>query len=66
MRHGAGTARGPAIGTAGFERVAVKGNNRVPAPPPSMTDNISLLIDFSVEVGNFWLEIYSFVIMLSN
>ena len=34
----------PAIGTAGLERVAVRGNNLVPAPPPSITDNISLLI----------------------
>src|SRR5215213_10792819 len=34
----------PAIGTAGFERVEVKGCNRVPAPPPKITDKISLLI----------------------
>ena len=34
----------PAIGTAGFERLAVKGNNLVPAPPPNITDKICLLI----------------------
>jgi hypothetical protein len=34
----------PAIGTAGFERLAVKGYNLVPAPPPKITDNICLLI----------------------
>ena len=38
----------PAIGTAGLERVAVSGNNLVPAPPPSITDNISLLISSGV------------------
>jgi hypothetical protein len=27
----------PAIGTAGFERAAVKGYNLVPAPPPNIT-----------------------------
>lgn len=31
----------PAIGTAGFDRLAVKGYNLVPAPPPNMTDKIS-------------------------
>jgi hypothetical protein len=31
----------PAIGTAGFERLAVRGYNLVPAPPPNMTDKIS-------------------------
>jgi hypothetical protein len=31
----------PAMGTAGFERLAVRGYNRVPAPPPNMTDKIS-------------------------
>jgi hypothetical protein len=35
----------PAIGTAGFDRLAVNGNKRVPAPPPKITDNICLLID---------------------
>jgi hypothetical protein len=34
----------PAIGTAGLERVAVRGDNLVPAPPPNITDSISLLI----------------------
>src|SRR5687768_15574173 len=34
----------PAMGTAGLERVAVNGNKRVPAPPPKITDNTSLLI----------------------
>jgi hypothetical protein len=32
----------PAIGTAGFERLAVSGYKRVPAPPPKITDKISL------------------------
>ena len=27
----------PAIGTAGFDQVAVKGDNLLPAPPPNMT-----------------------------
>jgi hypothetical protein len=27
----------PAMGTAGFERLAVNGYNRVPAPPPNIT-----------------------------
>ena len=44
----------PAIGTAGLERVAVNGNNLVPAPPPSITDNISLLIITICELGNFY------------
>jgi hypothetical protein len=34
----------PAIGTAGFERLDVNGNNLVPAPPPKITDKICLLI----------------------
>jgi hypothetical protein len=34
----------PAIGTAGFERLAVKGYNRLPAPPP----NITAKIDFDI------------------
>jgi hypothetical protein len=33
----------PAIGTAGLDRVAVKGYNLVPAPPPKITDNISFI-----------------------
>src|SRR5882762_6929371 len=32
----------PAMGTAGFDRLAVNGYNLVPAPPPNMTDKISL------------------------
>ena len=32
----------PAMGTAGFERVAVNGYKRVPAPPPKITDRTSL------------------------
>ena len=28
----------PAIGTAGFERVAVRGNNLDPCPPPRITE----------------------------
>ena len=32
----------PAIGTAGFERLAGKGYKRVPAPPPNMTARIDL------------------------
>ena len=31
----------PAIGTAGFERLAVRGYNLVPAPPPSITAKTS-------------------------
>jgi len=31
----------PAIGTAGLERLAVRGYNLVPAPPPNITDRIS-------------------------
>jgi hypothetical protein len=27
----------PAMGTAGFERLEVKGYNRLPAPPPRIT-----------------------------
>ena len=42
----------PAIGTAGFERVAVNGNSLVPAPPPNITDKISWLI-FSKLRGEF-------------
>jgi hypothetical protein len=34
----------PAMGTAGFEREEVKGCNLVPAPPPSITERICLLI----------------------
>jgi hypothetical protein len=30
----------PPMGTAGFERLAVKGYNLVPAPPPNMTASI--------------------------
>lgn len=36
----------PAIGTAGFERLAVSGYNLVPAPPPNITANISRLMVF--------------------
>src|SRR5687768_11982236 len=32
----------PPIGTAGFERVAVRGNSRVPCPPPRMIASVSL------------------------
>ena len=35
----------PAIGTAGFERLAVSGYNLVPAPPP----NITASIDFDIQ-----------------
>ena len=37
----------PAIGTAGFERVAVSGESREPAPPPNITAMVFLLI-FSI------------------
>jgi hypothetical protein len=40
----------PAIGTAGLERLAVSGNNLVPAPPPKITDRICLLIQLIVIV----------------
>jgi hypothetical protein len=32
----------PAIGTAGFDRLAVNGYNLVPAPPPNITARIDL------------------------
>ena len=32
------------MGTAGFERLAVSGNSRVPAPPPRMIAIVSLVI----------------------
>jgi hypothetical protein len=35
----------PAMGTAGFERLAVRGYKRVPAPPPRITAKI----DFDIE-----------------
>jgi hypothetical protein len=35
----------PAMGTAGFERLAVSGYNLDPAPPPKMTLSISFEID---------------------
>ncbi len=50
----------PAIGTAGFERLAVSGYKRVPAPPPNITaitefDNVNILIgDFEVYVRKFF------------
>jgi hypothetical protein len=40
----------PAMGTAGLERLAVKGYNLEPAPPPSMTVSISLDIDMAIRV----------------
>jgi hypothetical protein len=36
----------PAIGTAGFERLAVKGYNRLPAPPPRITATTDFEIVF--------------------
>jgi hypothetical protein len=39
----------PAIGTAGFERLGVSGNNLVPAPPPRITERICLLIADIIE-----------------
>jgi hypothetical protein len=38
----------PAMGTAGLDRLAVKGYNLVPAPPPNITDKISLDIFLAV------------------
>ena len=35
----------PAIGTAGFERLAVRGYSLVPAPPPRITAKIDLDIE---------------------
>jgi hypothetical protein len=32
----------PAMGTAGFERLAVKGDNLDPAPPPKIMETVSL------------------------
>ena len=40
----------PAIGTAGLERLAVKGYNRVPAPPPKITANT--FFDFKSDLKN--------------
>jgi hypothetical protein len=31
------------MGTAGFDRDAVSGNNLVPAPPPRIIENISFI-----------------------
>src|SRR4051794_34246775 len=42
----------PAIGTAGLERLAVKGYKRVPAPPPSMTAKIDFDINQTVLYGD--------------
>ena len=39
----------PAIGTAGLERLAVRGYNLVPAPPPRITARI----DFDIEIDFF-------------
>jgi hypothetical protein len=36
----------PAIGTAGLERVEVKGDKRLPAPPPRMTATTDVEIFF--------------------
>ena len=41
----------PPIGTAGFARSFVSGNNRVPAPPPMMT--ASTLFDETVGGPSF-------------
>ncbi len=35
----------PAIGTAGFERAAVKGYNLDPAPPPKITARTDLEVE---------------------
>jgi hypothetical protein len=40
----------PAMGTAGFDRLAVNGYNLDPAPPPSITLSISLEIDMAERV----------------
>jgi hypothetical protein len=44
----------PAMGTAGLERLAVNGYNLDPAPPPNITDSISLAID----IGKHILKLY--------
>jgi hypothetical protein len=36
----------PAIGTAGFDLLAVSGYNRCPAPPPNITATIFFVIAF--------------------
>ena len=41
----------PAMGTAGLDRLAVNGNNLVPAPPPSITESICLLMVVVIENG---------------
>ena len=60
----------PAIGTAGFERLAVNGYKRVPAPPPNITAitdfaNVNILIgDFKVYVRKFFIKSYDFSIVV--
>ena len=39
----------PAMGTAGLERLAVNGYKRVPAPPPRITETISLAMVFELD-----------------
>src|SRR5882762_9758701 len=52
----------PAMGTAGFERLAVRGYNLVPAPPPNITDKISF--DIYGQVYSLNDVVYSFSIGL--
>ena len=45
----------PAIGTAGLDRAAVKGNNLDPAPPPSMIARISFeCVIVLIAITNFY------------
>ena len=39
----------PARGTAGLARSFVKGNSRVPAPPPMITDRIRLVFGVNID-----------------
>src|SRR5580698_1496663 len=45
----------PAIGTAGFERVAVSGDNRLPWPPPS---TMQITLDVMLFELSFRKELY--------
>jgi hypothetical protein len=43
----------PAIGTAGFEREAVRGYKRLPAPPPKITATTVLLKE-TIVIKNYF------------
>jgi hypothetical protein len=47
----------PPKGTAGFARSFVKGNNRVPFPPPNTIDNTSDIVDLLTFVDTNFITI---------